>query len=44
MDADPITVIAVVCAGIGLVSTIVYYVFKARELRLLREIRDKLPK
>jgi hypothetical protein len=44
MLSDPVTVIAVVCAGVGLVSTIAYYIFKAREIRLLRDIRDRLPK
>jgi hypothetical protein len=33
-----------VCAGIGIVSTVAYYVFKAKELRALREIRDRMPR
>ena len=44
MPSDPVTIIAIVCAGIGLVSTIAYYVFKAKEIRVLRDIRDRLPK
>jgi hypothetical protein len=44
MDTSVITIIAVACAGLGAVSTVVYYIFKAKELRVLREIRDRLPK
>ena len=33
-----------VCAGIAIVSTVVYYVLKFKELRVLREIRDRLDK
>ena len=42
MPPEVVTVIAVVCAGIGVVSTVAYYVFKWKELKTLREIRDKL--
>ena len=31
-------------ACIGLASTVAYYIFKAKELRALREIRDRLPR
>ena len=44
MDASVIRIIAVACAGLGVISTVVYYIFKAKELRVLREIRDRLPK
>jgi acyl-coenzyme A synthetase/AMP-(fatty) acid ligase len=43
MDVN-ITLIAVGCAVLGAISTVVYYIFKAKELRVLREIRDRLPK
>lgn len=35
---------AMVCAGIAIVSTVVYHVMKYKELKTLREIRDRLPK
>ena len=44
MDTETTRLIAVVFAGIGVVSTVVYYVFKAKEIRALRDIRDKLSK
>ena len=34
--------VAMACAGIGVISTVVYYVFKYKELRVMREIRDRL--
>jgi hypothetical protein len=42
MSPEVVTVVAMVCAGIGVVSTVAYYVFKWKELKTLREIRDKL--
>jgi hypothetical protein len=42
MGETMIGIIAVVCAGVGLVSTVAYYVFKWKELRTLEEIRDEL--
>lgn len=36
--------IPVVCAAIAVASTVVYYVFKWKELKVLREIRDNLTK
>ena len=44
MDTDTVRLIAVICAGVAVVSTVAYYVFKYKELRTLREIRDRLPK
>lgn len=44
MDASVIRIIAIACAALGAISTVVYYIFKAKELRVLREIRDRLPK
>lgn len=43
MAPDVFRIIGVVCAGVALVSTVVYYVFKWKELKVLREIRDRLP-
>jgi hypothetical protein len=34
--------IPVACAGIAVVSTVFYFVLKWKELKVLREIRDKL--
>jgi len=42
MDQDLIRIIAVACAGLGVVSTAAHYVFKWKELRTLQEIRDKI--
>ena len=39
-----VPIFAMVCAGIAIVSTVVYYVLKFKELKTLREIRDRLPK
>jgi hypothetical protein len=41
MDPETVRVIAMVCAGLGAASTVLYFVLKFRELRLVREIRDK---
>ena len=37
-------IVGMICASIGIVSTVLYYVLKFRELKLLREIRDRMPK
>lgn len=42
MDNDFVRLFAMTCAGIGIVSTAVYYVLKFKELRVLREIRDRM--
>ena len=42
MSTDAVRIIAIACAAIGVASTIVYYVLKFKELRVLREIRDRL--
>lgn len=39
-----VPIFAMVCAGIAIVSTVVHYVLKFKELKTLREIRDRLPK
>ena len=44
MDTEVTRLIGFVFACVGLVSTVVYYVFKYKELKTLREIRDKLTK
>lgn len=36
--------LAMACAAIAIVSTVVHYVLKFKELRVLREIRDRLDK
>jgi hypothetical protein len=42
MDSNFVGLFAMVCAGIAIVSTVVHYVLKFKELRVLREIRDRL--
>ena len=44
MDTDTTRLVAIGFACVGLASTVVYYVFKFKELRVLREIRDRLSK
>ena len=44
MQENIFPIIGVVCAAFAVVSTIVHYVFKFKELRTLREIRDRLDK
>ena len=44
MASDWVRWIPVGFACIGVVSTVAHYIFKAKELRALREIRDRLPK
>ena len=44
MDADTGRIIGFVFACIGLASTVVYMVFRYKELKTLREIRDRLGK
>jgi hypothetical protein len=41
MDSEAVRVIAMVCAGLGAASTVLHFILKFRELRLLREIRDR---
>jgi hypothetical protein len=41
-DEATTRLIAVVFAGISVVSTVVYYIFRYKELKTLREIRDRL--
>ncbi|MCC7009251.1 MAG: hypothetical protein IT184_10570 [Acidobacteria bacterium] len=43
MDTDLFRYVGLGFACIGLVSTVVYYVFRYKELETLREIRDRLP-
>ena len=43
MDIEIMRIVGLVFACIALVSTVVYYVFRYKELRVLREIRDRLP-
>ena len=44
MDTETTRLIAIGFACIGLVSTVVYYVFRYKELKVLREIRDRVSK
>jgi hypothetical protein len=44
MDAETVRIIGMVCAGIAVVSTVFYHVLRYKELRVLREIRDRLGK
>ena len=42
MDLD-FRLVGLAFASIALVSTVFYYVIRLKELRVLREIRDRLP-
>jgi uncharacterized membrane protein len=42
MTGDGETLIAMVAAIAGVVSAVVYYLFKWKEVKALREIRDNL--
>lgn len=42
METDFVRLFAMACAGIAVVSTVVYYVVKFKELRVLRDIRDRM--
>jgi hypothetical protein len=44
MDNQIVTIFAMVCAAIAIVSTVFHYVFKWKELKTLREIRDEVAK
>jgi hypothetical protein len=44
MDTQTIGIVGMVCAGLGIVSTVLYHVVRLKELRVLREIRDRLEK
>ena len=44
MPENIFPIIGAVCAGFAMVSTVVYYVFKYKELRTLRDIKDRLDK
>jgi len=44
MDSETGRIIGFVFACIGLASTTVYMVFRYQELKILREIRDRLGK
>ena len=39
-----VPVFAMVCAGIAIVSTVLYHFGKYKEIKTLREIRDRLPR
>jgi hypothetical protein len=43
MSANLARLLGAVCAGIAIISTVAYYVFRLKELSVLREIRDRLP-
>ncbi len=42
MEIDLVRLFAMACAGIAVVSTVVHYVLKFKELRVLRDIRDRM--
>lgn len=42
MSEELVRYLAVGAAAIGVVSTVLFYVFKWKEIRLLRDIRDRL--
>ena len=42
MEINFVVLFAMACAGIGIVSTVLYYVVKFKELRVLRDIRDRM--
>jgi hypothetical protein len=44
MDTETTRLIGVVFACIGLVATVVHYVFKAKEIRALKDIAERLRK
>jgi hypothetical protein len=44
MEVDGVRIFAMVCAGIAIVSSVLYHVVRIKELRVLREIRDRLEK
>jgi hypothetical protein len=44
VDTQTIGIVGMVCAGLGIVSTVLYHVVRLKELRVLREIRDRLEK
>jgi hypothetical protein len=44
MDANLARVLGAIGAGIAVLSTVGYYILKWKELRTLREIRDRMPK
>jgi hypothetical protein len=44
MDTNVARLLGAVCAGLAIFSTVGYGIFKWKELRTLREIRDRLPK
>jgi hypothetical protein len=43
MEPNLIHVIAIACAGLGVIATVVTLYFKWKELQILREIRDRQP-
>jgi len=44
MDTNVARLLGAICAGLGILSAVGYGIFKWKELRTLREIRDRLPK
>ena len=44
METETVRLIAMICAGLAVVSTVIYHVVRIKELRVLREIRDRLGK
>jgi len=42
MEFNFVVLFAVACAAIGIVSTVLHYVVKFKELRVLRDTRDRL--
>jgi hypothetical protein len=39
MDRETIAIVGMVCAGLGIVSTVLYHIVRLKELRVLREVR-----
>ncbi len=44
MEVETVRIVGMVCAGLAVVSTVVYHVLRFKQLRVLREIRDRLGK
>ena len=44
MTANLAGILGAIAAGLAVVSSVLYYVLKWKELQVLRDIRDRLPK
>jgi hypothetical protein len=44
MDVEAVRIVGMVSAGIAVVSTVLFHALRIKELRVRREIRDRLGK